>query len=939
MTHVTDSAQSGRSWHRSIAGKLQLAFALIAALTVAATLVAWIRFAQVNEAMSGLSQRSLPLVKLSLSLDVATAEASSAAASLARANYEHQRVPRVQALQQSIAEMRGILDELRRVLGASPQVTRLEGLVAAIDREGQALNAIITTKVAVGAQREQATDAVARAADALARLLAPISDEIIFETSLALEDATAAQGGAVGEIVRGELPVLHAIYEMRANINVAASLLYQASATEVAEQIVPIQDQFNAARDRLARQSTLLVQRGSIDAGKLAALQQAENALLSLGRGESSLFALRSRELRASLAGREGQASMTAIASDLGEEVNRLVASAEQDAVRTAALTTAEIANARAWLVALSIASLVIAALIVWLFVTRYIVRRLRDMSSSMLAVAGGDLDRALPPATPDEIGDMSRALAVFRDNAREIRAAREAAEEARAAAEQASRTKSSFLANMSHELRTPLNAIIGYSEMLLEDAVDRGDAASESDLRKIETSGKHLLGLINDILDLSKIEAGRVETYLEPVEITKLVAELCPIVEPLIAKNGNTLQVTCAPDIGVMNTDVTKLRQGLLNLLSNAAKFTKGGLVTLEVRRETRADDTPWIVFKVKDSGIGMTPEQMGRLFQAFTQADSSTTRNFGGTGLGLTITRHFCMMLGGGVDVESTPGEGSTFTISLPAAGPGAQAPAGSVERPVVSGSANGATVLVVDDDPIVHDLLAATLSKEGYRIIHARSGAEALQFAREMQPDAITLDVMMPQVDGWTVLSALKSDPALARIPVIMLTMIDNRSLGFALGASEYMTKPIDRARLASLLARFAGQRSDRLVLIVDDDTDVRAILRASVEGAGLSAAEAANGREALDLLAGGLQPALVLLDLMMPEMDGFAFLDAVRSTDATASLPVVILTAKDLTEAERAFLAERATQVFSKGAQSVEGLGKTLATIIPTLPAAA
>jgi hypothetical protein len=216
------------------------------------------------------------------------------------------------------------------------------------------------------------------------------------------------------------------------------------------------------------------------------------------------------------------------------------------------------------------------------------------------------------------------------------------------------------------------------------------------------------------------------------------------------------------------MNTDQTKLRQGLLNLLSNAAKFTKGGLVTLEVRRETRADGAAWIVFKVKDSGIGMTPEQMGRLFQAFTQADSSTTRNFGGTGLGLTITRHFCMMLGGGVDVESTPGEGSTFTISLPAAGPGAQAPAGSVERPVVSGSANGATVLVVDDDPIVHDLLAATLSKEGYRIIHARSGAEALQFAREMQPDAITLDVMMPQVDGWTVLSALKSDPALARIP---------------------------------------------------------------------------------------------------------------------------------------------------------------------------
>jgi signal transduction histidine kinase len=441
---------------------------------------------------------------------------------------------------------------------------------------------------------------------------------------------------------------------------------------------------------------------------------------------------------------------MTAIASDLGEEVNRLVASAEQDAVRTAALTTAEIANARAWLVALSIASLVIAALIVWLFVTRYIVRRLRDMSSSMLAVAGGDLDRALPRATPDEIGDMSRALAVFRDNAREIRAAREAAEEARAAAEQASRTKSSFLANMSHELRTPLNAIIGYSEMLLEDAVDRGDAASESDLRKIETSGKHLLGLINDILDLSKIEAGRVETYLEPVEITKLVAELCPIVEPLIAKNGNTLQVTCAPDIGVMNTDVTKLRQGLLNLLSNAAKFTKGGLVTLEVRRETRADDTSWIVFKVKDFRHRHDAGADGAPVPGFHPGRFVHHPQFRRHRPRLTITRHFCMMLGGGVDVESTPGEGSTFTISLPAQGLGLRRPRDRSSGPCVG---LGRTARRSSWSTTIHRARSPRRDalQGGYRIIHARNGAEALQFAREMQPDAITLDVMMPQVDG--------------------------------------------------------------------------------------------------------------------------------------------------------------------------------------------
>jgi CheY-like chemotaxis protein len=474
---------------------------------------------------------------------------------------------------------------------------------------------------------------------------------------------------------------------------------------------------------------------------------------------------------------------------------------------------------------------------------------------------------------------------------------------------------------------------------MLMEDAADRGDDASQADLRKIETAGKHLLGLINDILDLSKIEAGRVEIYLEPVEVGKLVAEIRTMVEPLMAKNGNVLRVTCPAEVGVMNTDVTKLRQSLLNILGNATKFTKEGTVALHVARATSPGGVEQVVFTVKDSGIGMTAEQMGRLFQAFTQADSSTTRNYGGTGLGLTITRHFCTMLGGSIDVASVPGEGSTFTITLPAKGPAAaEAPSAHV-GPVITGEATGATVLVVDDDPVVHDVLSATLAKEGYRVVHARNGAEALRLAREVRPDAITLDVMMPQVDGWSVLGQLKSDPALACIPVIMLTIVDNRGLSFSLGASEFMTKPVDRARLVSLLGRFAGQPKNKLVLIADDDADVRRILRATIEGAGMSAAEAANGREALERLAAGPRPALLLLDLMMPEVDGFGTLDAIRSDPDLADLPVVILTAKDLTEAERTFLRERATQVFSKGAQSVDSLGEVLAGIIRSEPAVA
>jgi adenylate cyclase len=238
---------------------------------------------------------------------------------------------------------------------------------------------------------------------------------------------------------------------------------------------------------------------------------------------------------------------------------------------------------------------------------------------------------------------------------------------EAREVADKANATKSTFLANMSHELRTPLNAIIGYSEMLLEEAGDRGDKASVGDLEKIQAAGKHLLGLINDILDLSKIEAGRMEIYLEQVSLARLVDEVKTIVEPMVTKNGNKLAIDCPPDIGSLQTDLTKLKQSIINLLSNAAKFTKNGTVTLRLAREQRID-VPWVRFEVADSGIGMTEEQMGRLFQPFTQADSSTTRNFGGTGLGLTITRHFCVMLGGTIDVKSTPGQGSTFIIQLP-------------------------------------------------------------------------------------------------------------------------------------------------------------------------------------------------------------------------------------------------------------------------------
>ena len=408
-----------------------------------------------------------------------------------------------------------------------------------------------------------------------------------------------------------------------------------------------------------------------------------------------------------------------------------------------------------------------------------------------------------------------------------------------------ADRHKSEFLANMSHELRTPLNAIIGYSEMLQEDAADLGAEQFTADLRKINAAGKHLLELINAVLDLSKIEAGKMELYLESFDVAELVRDITAVIQPLAGKNGNRLDLDCPDAIGSMRADLTKVRQALFNLLSNACKFTERGTVSLAVAREP-VDGQEWIAFGVQDTGIGMTPEQLAKLFEAFTQADASTTRRFGGTGLGLAISRQFCRMMGGDITVESESGRGSTFTIRLPAqVAEAVEEPPRPPSRPRRAPPGIG-TVLVIDDEPAVRDLMQRFLAKEGFRVVTAAGGEEGLRRARELRPDAITLDVMMPGMDGWAVLSALKADPDTADIPVVMLTIVDDKNLGFALGAADYLTKPIDRERLVTVLKQ---HRRDRPVLVVDDDVEVRQLLRRMLEPEGYTVMEAENGRAAL------------------------------------------------------------------------------------------
>ena len=480
----------------------------------------------------------------------------------------------------------------------------------------------------------------------------------------------------------------------------------------------------------------------------------------------------------------------------------------------------------------------------------------------------------------------------------------------ARDAADEANRTKSSFLANMSHELRTPLNAIIGYSEILQEDAAENGDAGPIEDLQKIESAGRHLLGLINNILDLSKIEAGKMDVFIEAVDIQGLLEDVLSIVKPLADKSENVTKVFCPTDIGGFRSDQTKVKQCLLNLLSNANKFTSKGTLTVTVAREIDSR----VCFRVSDTGVGMTTEQLGRLFQAFSQSDASTTKRFGGTGLGLAITKHFCNTLGGEVTVESAPGEGSTFTISLPDQ---SVAPAAVGESAAPAAADGRATVLTVDDDPTVLSLLAKTLEKEGYRVISARNGVEALALAREHRPQAITLDVLMPQMDGWRTLKELKADAKLRDIPVIMVTVLNERGMAIPLGAADFMTKPVDRQRLAAILRDYCGDRTSASILVVEDDLPTRETLCRSLVSMGYIAPAAVNGRSGLDWLANHPTPSLILLDLMMPEMDGFEFLRELRQRPAFAHVPVIVVTAKELTAEDVRILSGQTERIIAKG----------------------
>lgn len=543
----------------------------------------------------------------------------------------------------------------------------------------------------------------------------------------------------------------------------------------------------------------------------------------------------------------------------------------------------------------------------------------------------------------------ISGSLIVIRDITHqkqyeeEIRQINEQLADARDEALEASRMKSQFLANMSHELRTPLNAVIGYSEIIEEEAEDENVPAIASDAKKVNSAGKHLLSLINDILDLSKIEAGKMDMFITKFSIRDLIADVLVNVEPLIANNNNKIVLNNSLDLRI-NADETKTRQVLMNLLSNAAKFTDNGVIRLSTS-SFESEGVQYVRFDVSDNGIGMNQEQLQRLFTSFTQADASTTRKYGGTGLGLAISKRFAEMMCGEIIVSSGEGQGSEFSIILPVDVETAKdCQAANLENISKEPEANIAIsektveqdllkltadlkdyrkILIVDDDEPTREILRRYLSKEEMTVYMASNGMDAIRMAKEIQPDVITLDVMMPGMDGWTVLREIKSDKELCQIPVIMITMVDDKPTAYANGVNDYLIKPVPRPQLLSMVHKVIQAHSNRPILIVDDDPEIREVMRMVLEDEGFRVLEAIHGEDALEIVTQN-EPSMVILDLNMPVMDGFEFLSIFRKDLRYRDIPVIVLTAKDMPPKQLKNLAEKSVDIVGKDDFNAEAL---------------
>lgn len=492
----------------------------------------------------------------------------------------------------------------------------------------------------------------------------------------------------------------------------------------------------------------------------------------------------------------------------------------------------------------------------------------------------------------------------------------------------------------MSHELRTPLTTIIGYADLIAMAAHQGEFDRIKEDITRIRYAGKHLLAIINDLLDLSKIEAGRMEIHVTSFSVRTLVEDTVNSMQAFAHKHNTILRLEIDPSVDLMHSDEVRVRQVLYNIVHNACKFTENGVVTVTVARvvsppEPSVDDqSATIILTISDTGIGMTDDQIARLFQEFTQVDPTTTRKYGGTGLGLALSRHLVRMLGGTINVTSKPSAGTTFVITLPehltlSTATASEPAEGNVRSATPSAAEDRQErkylILLIDDDPAVRDLLPRALERTDLHIETAADGISGLELARLLTPDLIILDILMPDLDGWTVLRELKASSETAAIPVILLTVADDAKRGVLLGAAETIDKPADLDRLQRQIRLLlntrttsAGKDDHKRVLIVEDDDAVREYVRRALlrECPTWTVVEAADGQTAIEYCKTTI-PDRIVLDLMLPGMDGLRVIETIRALPGGDSIPIIVLTAKELTLAERDYLNQEVTRVLQKG----------------------
>jgi len=495
----------------------------------------------------------------------------------------------------------------------------------------------------------------------------------------------------------------------------------------------------------------------------------------------------------------------------------------------------------------------------------------------------------------------------------------------ARDVALDANRSKSEFLANMSHELRTPMNSIIGFTGRVIKKSGDLLPERQLNNLHTVQRNAHHLLDLINSLLDLSKIEAGKMEVFLEKFKLDSVIREVSELTETLLIDKGLEFATELPDKPVVLYSDKMKIKQILINLIGNAVKFTEKGTVKVSAKKlsDQQMDGDPffdpnsqYICLNISDTGVGMSEEEMENIFEAFQQVDGSMTRKIGGTGLGLTVTKSFTELLDGRINVTSEKGKGTTFSIILPIREEEKDQVASPVElnnSPQAIPDSNP-LVLCIDDNEEAVDLLQGYLVDEGFNVVGALSGQEGLEKARSLNPFAITLDVHMPQKDGWSVLKELKHDPKTENIPVVMVTMMDNKALGYQLGASDYLQKPIMPEVLISSINNILRHQVEK-VLAVDDDPEVLELIRQVLEDEEITVDTAANGLEALAFLKKSI-PDIVLLDLMMPQMDGFDVIMRMKEHELWSKIPIVVITAKNLTKKERDLLDKKVVSIVVK-----------------------